>query len=283
MIALAAPMTHVLAEGTKVVGKCNGSGKTCGPVALFGVVLMFGLLAGGVFMLLQSNFGMLQGYLISATAFWASWLVLTMIWFTGVPGIPLSAIPGLKKDIPRSTPRYYGPQGKLPTWLPLSADEQSRLADSPDFIPAAGTQLKSDQDNLKAAETAAADAIATRYAAELGSEPKKVTVPGTVLVDEDATQIIRSGGGIKYVKFTTKAATAGPTATDEEKALIAKVKPETFVFRLDKGTLALQTYIALPLMFLLFLGHLLGLMWYERRHRPVSAADRQRERETAGV
>lgn len=276
-------MSRALVQGVEVVGKCNGSGKTCGPVALFGVLLMFGLLAGGVFMLLQSNFGMLQGYLIAGTAFWASWFVLTIIWFTGVPGIPLSSLPGITKDIPRSTPRFYGPQGKAPIWLPLSAQEQSRLADSPRFIPASGTQLKSDQDSLKAAETAAAETMAAHYAGLLGTDPKRITVPGTVLVDEPSTEIIRSGGGIKYIKFASKAATAGPTATDDERANIPKIKAAIFIFRLDRGTVALQTYIALPLTFLLFLVHLLGLMWYERRHRPVSAAERQRERETAGV
>lgn len=283
MTAPAAPMTHILAQATIAAGKCNGSGKTCGPVAVFGVVLMFGMLAGGVFLLLQSNFGVLQGYLISATAFWASWFVLAIIWFTGVPGIPLSSIPGINKDIPRSTPRYYGPQGSLPTWIPATPADDARLADSPEFIPAAGTQKKSDQEHLKSAETAAADVISAKYAAEFGTDKTKVTVPGTVLVDEDATQIIRSGGSIKYIKFTTKAATAGPTATEEERALIQKVKPETFLFKLKSGTQAVQTYIAVPLMFVLFLVHLLGLMWYERRHQPVAVAARQRERTTAGV
>jgi hypothetical protein len=244
---------------------------------------MFGMLAGGVFLLLQSNFGLLQGYLISATAFWASWFVLTIIWFTGVPGIPLSSIPGIKHDIPRSTPRFSGPQGSLPTWIPATAADEAQLANSPDFIPAAGTQKKSDQDHLKSAETAATDVIAAKYAADLGTDKTKVTIPGTVLVDEDATQIVRSGGSIKYIKFTTKAATAGQTATEEETALIQKVKPATFLFKLKSGTQAVQTYIAVPLMFGLFLIHLLGLMWYERRHQPVAVTARQRERETAAV
>lgn len=283
MIALAAPMSRVLAEGAGVAAKCNGSGRTCGVTAGFGVLLMFGLLAGGVFMLLQSNFGLLQGYLISATAFWASWFVLAIIWFSGVPGLPLSSIPGISRDIPRSTPRFYGPQGSLPTWLPVTAAEQLRLATSTDFVPAAGTQRKKDQDDLKAAQTAAADTLATHYATELGTDKTKVTVPGTVLLDEAATQIVRTGGEIKYIKFTSAAAHAGPTASNDEKALIQKIKPATFLFKLEKGTLAQQTYIAVPLMFGLFLLHLFGLMWYERTHQPVSTADRQRSREPAAV
>jgi hypothetical protein len=243
---------------------------------------MFTVLCGGVFLLLQSNFGVLQGYLISATAFWASWLVLSIIWFSGVPGIPLSRLQVFKKNIPTSTPRFYGPQGRQPVWLPLTDAQTASLANSPDFIPAAGTQRPSDKDAMKAAETAAADAIALHYATELGTDKTKITVPGTVLIDSAATSIIRSGGGassIKYIKFTTKAATPGATATADETALITKVKPASFVFKLDKGTLAWPTYVALPLMFLLFAGHLFGLMWYERRNRPGAAVERERERE----
>ena len=88
---------------------------------------------------------------------------------------------------------------------------------------------------------------------------------------------------LKYVKFITKAATPGETALPEEKALIAKIKPTTFILKLDKGTESLQTRIALPLTFGLFLLHLVGLMWYERRHRPVSVAERERERVAANA
>jgi hypothetical protein len=286
VIALAAPISSILAQGTTVATKCNGTGKTCGGVALFGVILMFGILAGGVFLLLQSNFGVLQGYLIAATAFWASWLVLSIIWFSGVPGIPLNRLQVFKKGIPTSTPRFYGPQGRQPIWLPLTAAESATVTNSPDFIPAAGTQRPSDKDAIKSAETAAADEIAQRYATELGTDKAKVTVPGTVLIDQTATSIIRSGGGassIRYIKFTTKAATPGATATPDETALIKQVKPESFVFKLDKGTLAWPTYVALPLMFLLFTSHLFGLMWVEKRNRRVAVTARQRDRETASV
>lgn len=282
MTSLAAPMTRILAEGAAVAGKCNG--RTCGWTAVFAVALMFAALAGGVFMLLQSNFGVVQGYLISATAFWLSWFVLALIWFTGVPNVRINYIPGIKKEIPRSTPRNMGPQGKLPTWHEATADEQARLRDDANFVPSAGTKKASDLDAIKSAETAASEAIAAHYATELGTQPSKVTVPGTVLVDEQATEILRSGGGgIKYVRFTSKAAPAGGTASEEEKALIPKIKPATFTLKLDQGTEALQTRIALPLTFVVFLLHLLGLMAYERKHQPVTAVAREREREAAGV
>lgn len=282
MIALAAPLTLAATEGNWFVQKCHG--KTCGPMAVFAVLLMLGVLCGGVFMLLQSNFGLLQGYLISGTAFWASWLVLAIIWFTGVPGVELSKLQAFKKDIPTSTPRYSGPQGTAPSWLPVTEVERGRLDGSPDFIAAAGTR---DQDALKSAETAATEEIAKYYAQQLGVDAAQITVPGTVVIDPNSTEIVRSGSGasqIKYVKFATKAATAGPTATEQERALIGKVQPASFIVKQEKGTLAWPTYIALPLTFLLFLLHLLGLMWFERRNRPVPATTaRERERATASA
>ena len=280
MIALTAPLAQLAAEGADVAGKCDG--RTCGGVGVFAVVLMFALLTGGVFMLLQSSFGVLQGYLIAGTAFWASWFVLAIIWFTGVPGVPIDALPLISKGIPQSTPRFTGPQGRLPSWGPVGAADEAAVAARTDFVPAAGTSRASDIDALKAAETAAAATISERYATELGVDKATVTVPGTVLVDETATQLVRSNG-VKYIKFTTKAAVAGDTALPEEKALITKIKPATFVFQLDKGTEAVSTYIALPSTFLLFVGHLFGLMWYERKHKPVPISTRQQEREKVGA
>ncbi|MEO6712369.1 MAG: hypothetical protein ABIM89_02940 [Mycobacteriales bacterium] len=277
---MAAPITLAATEGGFFAQKCHG--KSCGFMGYFAVALMFLVLCGGVFMLLQSNFGVLQGYLISGTAFWASWLVLALIWFAGVPGVPIDKLPGIDKPIPLSTPRFNGPQGTAEHWISATGI----AIDESKFLRVAGTQRDQDIDHVKAAETAAVSEISKHYADELGVAKETITVPGTVLIDTQATEIIRTGGGaspIKYVKFTTKPATAGSTATDEERANIAKIKPASFTLSLDKGDLAWPTYIALPLTFILFALHLLGLMWYERRDRPAAVAPREREREAANA
>ena len=115
--------------------------KTKGPRAVFAVVLMFLLLCGGVWLLLQSNFGPKQAYLISGVAFFGCWFVLSVLWLTGVPGVPLRWI-GLT-DIPRSTPQYYGPQGKLPTWQVLDTpDERARDRIPEDRLEVATPDIK---------------------------------------------------------------------------------------------------------------------------------------------
>jgi hypothetical protein len=271
VIALAShPAAQALVTAAEESGKCNG--RTCGPVAVFGVLLMFAVLAGGSFMLLSSSFGVLQAYLVSSIAFWGSWFVLAIIWFTGVPGLPLPVVP----DIPQSTPRYYGPQGRLPSWEPAPGALATSLTN---WISAAGTQRDSDTEAIKSAETAATETIAEHYAAQTGAEKSKITVPGSAQITN--TEISRSGAAIKYIKFTTDKATPGQTATEEEKAVIAKITPATFVFVHDRGTESLQTLIALPMTFILMAAHLFALIWYERRHRPgatASASERERIR-----
>ena len=278
MIALSPTLAVLAAEGGNVSEKCNGTGHTCGAVAYFGVALMFLVLCGGVFMLLQSSFGLLQGYLISGVAFWMSWFVLALIWFTGVPGVRIDMLPGIDRAIPQSTPRFYGPQGEVASWHEVSSAETDAVNARTDFVPAVGSSREADKEAVSGAESAATGVISKFYAGKLGTEAASVTIPGTVLIDKEATQIVRAGG-IKYVKLTTKAAVPGETALPEEKELIAKVKPATFLFELDKGTESLPTYIALPLTFGLFALHLFGLMWYERRHKPAAVGARSMERE----
>jgi len=126
VIALAHNLSLTLGLSWK--GDC---GRTCGPAGYFAVFLMFLVLCGGVWLLLQSSFGPLQAYLISSVAFWGSWLVLAIIWFTGVPGIPIDRLPGIEKGIPASTPRYYGPTGTVANAIRLTSPPASRATSVP--------------------------------------------------------------------------------------------------------------------------------------------------------
>lgn len=286
MNALAAqPLSQLLAV-TEEAGKCHG--KTCGWMGYFAVGLMFVLLCGGVWLLLQSSFGPLLAYLISGAAFWGCWFVLAIIWFTGVPGFSMAwanaITPGnLFPDVPDSTPRYYGPTGEVPSWEQPSGGQIADLGDS-DWIDAEGTQRQGDVDQITGAETAANDIIARHYAEELNVGADQIAVPQVAEITK--REFVRDGGEIKYVRLTAGPAKPGETATGEEVDLIEKIKPATFVLSYNRGTVSRDTLIALPLTLGLFAIHLFGLMWYERRYRPITAsisADQARERERIPV
>lgn len=257
--ALAAhPLVHQLAQEEH---------KTKGPRAVFGVILMFLILCGGVWMLLQSSFGPWQAYLISGVAFWGSWLVLATIWLTGVPGIG--------DFIPRSTPRFNGPQGNEQTWVVVSPHgEDEKLAKEFEKFAAKGDAAfftiddtlkdQTSQGDKAAAESAANERIAEEYAIELGVGAGDISVPTIATVTE--TQLGKEDGKFKYARVTYGPATPNPTDNEPTKALIAKIKPKTIELALHEGSLAAPTYKALGIFSVLFLLHLALLVWYESRH-----------------
>jgi len=245
--------------------------KTKGFKAVFGVVLMFTILCGGVWMLLQSSFGPKQAYLISGTAFWGSWLVLSLIWLVGVPGFgPLG--------IPRSTPKYYGPQGSEPRWeiagpngpaALRSEFEEYEKAHADDFIAVDDSVVAAAGDK-SAAEAAAQELIGEEYAVELGAlgvGAADITVPTIIKVT--GTELAREDGRYKYARVTFGPAEATATDNEPTKAIKAAIKPKVVTLVLDTGSLAKPTYQAILLFSLLFLLHLAGLVRYELNRAPA--------------
>jgi hypothetical protein len=276
------PNVYALAAhplGQRVLQLAQEEHKTKGFRAVFGVILMFGILCGGVWMLLQSSFGPKQAYLVSSVAFWGCWFVLSIIWLTGVPGISLLGIP-------RSTPQYYGPQGAEARWVvahPNGDAEASKQFDtfekdpvnSTSFIPIDDSvQDQTTQQDKAAAEAAAQELVPEEYAVDLGVGAADITIPGVVEIKE--VQLARSGGSNRFARVTFGPAT--PTATDNEptKALIAKIKPKTIDLWLDRGSLATPTYYSILLFFVLFAGHTALLVRYElnRVPQPQGAPER---------
>jgi hypothetical protein len=255
--------------------------RTKGARAVFGVILMFGILCGGVWMLLQSSFGPRQAYLISGTAFWGCWLVLSFIWLTGVPGFKVGPI-----DIPRSTPKYYGPQGAEQRWViadPIGhADAKKKFdqfADDPKNARAftiidESVQDPKSQQAMAAATAAAQELVPEAYAVELGIGASDITVPNVATVTQ--VQLARSGGEFRYARITF--GPAQPNATDNEpaKALIGRIKPKTFDLYLESGSLAQPTYWAILIFFVLFAVHVALLTIYElnRVPQPQGAPER---------
>jgi hypothetical protein len=273
------PNVYALAAhplGQRVLQLAQEEHKTKGFRAVFGVVLMFGILCGGIWMLLQSSFGPKQAYLISGTAFWGCWFVLSIIWLTGVPGIPLLGIP-------RSTPQYYGPQGAEARWVVADVEHPeaskkftafekqspSSFITIEDSVPDQATQ----QDKA-AAEAAAQEVAPELYATDLGVGAADITIPGVLQIGD--VQLARSGGANRYARVTFSA--AEPNATDNEptKALIARIKPKTVDLWLDRGSLATPTYYSILLFLVLFAGHALLLARYElnRVPQPQGAPER---------
>jgi len=256
------------------------SEKTKGARAVFGVFLMFMILCGGVWMLLQSSFGPKQAYLISGVAFWGSWLVLSTIWLTGVPGISVLGIP-------ESTPKYYGPQGIDAHWVVAEPNGETKRQEQfdkyakdhqSDFI-AVDESVTAAAGDKAAAENAATQVVGEEIAVELGVGADEITVPTVIEIKE--TKLARTDGKYRYAQVTFGPAAANATDTDRVKELKGQIKPKTISLVLDPGNLATPTYIALGLFSILFLAHLVMLVRYELNRVPQPQG--VPERATAGV
>ena len=256
--------------------------KTKGAIAVFGVILMFLLLCGGVWMLLQSSFGPKQAYLVSSVAFWGSWLVLSTIWLTGVPGIPVLGIP-------ESTPKYYGPQGANERWEVASPNGPAKLqeefttfeesADGRDAFITIDESATTAATDKSGAENAATQVISEAYAVELGKGAGDITVPTVIEVKE--TRLARKGGRFKYAQVTFGAAPATAADNEPTKELKAAIKPKTVELVLNTGSLATPTYVSIALFTVLFLAHLGMLVKYELNRVPQPQGTP--ERVSAGV
>jgi hypothetical protein len=255
--------------------------KTKGARAVFGVVLMFGILCGGVWMLLQSSFGPKQAYLISGTAFWGCWLVLSLIWLTGVGGFDLGPI-----HIPRSTPQYYGPQGSEQHWEIASPHGDGKLEkkfkafedkERDNAFYKVDESVGADLQTAAAgAESTAQEVVPEEYATELGIGASDIAVP--TIVDVAEVELGKENGEWRYARITFGPAT--PNATDNEptKALIGRIKPKTIELVLNSGSLAEPTYWSILLFLVLFLLHAAALARYEIKRAPVPQGAPERER-----
>ena len=271
------PNVYALAAHPLVQQLAQEEVKTKGPRAVFGVILMFTILCGGVWMLLQSSFGPWQAYLISGVAFWGSWLVLATIWLTGVPGIG---------PIPRSTPQWYGPQGSEKAWVVVNPhgedeelkkkfDEFARESGDRGFfridesLTDQGTQTQ-----RAGAETAANARISEEYARDLGRGAADITTPGVIVVTE--TMLGKEDGEFRYARVTYGPAEINATTNEPTKELIGLIKPKTIELTLHSGSLSEPTYWALLLFAVLFLGHAALLTRYELKHvtQPEGAPER---------
>jgi hypothetical protein len=249
--------------------------RTKGFMGYFAVTLMFLVLCGGVFMLLQSSFGAKVGYLMTGAAFFGSWLVLSLIWLTGVPGLPLPNVLEDKLGIPdieESTPKYTGPQGSESTWNLLETEQERSEQGIPEGVTPVAVDMANLTDQATAGEvqgaiTAATEGIAEFYAEQAGVEQALVQ-PNSVYVI-DRTEIVRQDRRTEWVRLTTKPAEPNASASEETKDAISKIQEATFVLRFQPGDLATPTYWAVAIFTLLFAGHVVGLALTDRKPAPT--------------
>ncbi len=242
--------------------------RTKGPKAVFAVCLMFLMLCGGVWLLLQSNFGPLQGYLITGTAFFGCWFVLAVLWFTGVPGFSLGPL-----KVPVSTPRFLGPQGSEAVWEVLDEPQEKTAHPLPADQLVTATPDIIDQNTaseVTAAQTAATEGLTEQYADELKVEKTEVASPTAWVVTK--TEIVRKDRRVQFARVTAGPAKVTDATTPEQRAVIAKIKPKTVDLFFERGTLSTPTYYALGGSFLLFLLHAVGLGLVDIRQQEREAA-----------
>lgn len=272
------PNVYALAANPLVQQLAQEEVKTKGARAVFGVILMFLILCGGVWMLLQSSFGPWQAYLISSVAFWGSWLVLSTIWLTGVPGVPFL-------NIPRSTPQYNGPQGAEKSWVVVHPwGEDDKLVTAFDrfnernqaafFRIDESLKDPSAQSQRTAAESAANTIVSEEYARELGVGAADVTSPDVIKITE--VRLGKEDGEFKYARVTYGPAEVNATTNEPKKELIGRIRPKTIDLALHSGSLAAPTYYALGLFTLLFAAHTVLLVRYENKHvdQPAGTPER---------
>lgn len=263
--------------GQRALELASEGPRTKGFMGYFAVTLMFLMLAGGVYLLLQSSFGPKVGYLMTGTAFFGCWLILSLLWLSGVPAVNLPFLPrwGIP-DVARSTPQYTGPQGDESSW-------QLALPGGKHGSPEGATFSEVDPKNLTdqnlteevtAATTAAGQFITSYYASTTGADPALIA-PNSVYVVTN-TEVLRQDRRAQWVRLTTGPATPNAAASEETKALISKIQPVTMEMYFVEGDLANKTYYAVGIFTLLFVAHAVGLAMTEKRPatQPQGAPER---------
>jgi hypothetical protein len=226
------------------------------------VLTGFVLLPGSVVMLLSSNFGVLKGYLIGATAFFGFLTMLSAVWLFGLPG---------------TTP-LTGPKGTQPSFRFFTInDPQASTYDSVrDFHGGAGSgwqaapsgevQAGSPQETLKAdldtaRQTAVSDLIEEKNK-DVEDSSKELDVTN---LDAKAFYTIQDGTEVAAIVISPKTPPGGSGLKRPDFAPVTN-----FAYR-DPGNPRLPSILFLVGALVLFVVHLLLLGVAERR-RPLGVA-----------
>jgi hypothetical protein len=214
------------------------------------VVAAMVIFAGSVFLLLSAIFGLRMGYLLAATGFFAFMLILSALWVFGAPG----------------TPRYLGPKGELPAWIPLAAGQEltsptypavlERYPDDPWTSPEEDPSLTAE---VEASTLAMQEFLAEEAQAELSREQ----IEGEVTPEDFE---------ITNLEFVTVEGTPLSMAT----AFASGGGPQvTVVAYKDTGNEPLPSYLFLAGSVIGFAVHLPFLDRAERRRKEILTGGEQ--------
>jgi hypothetical protein len=240
------------------------------------VLTAFVLLPGSVYMLLAANFGALKGYLIAATAFFGFLVMLSAIWTFGLPG----------------TPPLTGPKGVEPTFRFFTIDDPAAgTYDSvrdfqggagngwqaaPEGEAAAASEEGSLQADLETAKQRAVADLIRETNKDIKDSSKELDVTN---LDPKVFYTIQDGTEVAAIVISPTDPPAGSGLQRPDFA-----PKTTFAYR-DPGAPYLPSILFLAGSLVLFVVHMLGLGWAERR-RPLGAAQRpapEAERQPAGA
>jgi hypothetical protein len=209
----------------------------CGWGVLIAAMVLF---PGTVWLLTGAIFGNRMGYLISATSFFAFMIILSALWTFGAP----------------ETPRYLGPKGDLPAWVPVAAGQQLVSDAVPLIEQYPGEPWRSAKEadpESEAATLAFQEFLAEEATAELEGEnieaeveSSEFTIEGLVFAEVEERPVAMARG------FATEGG------------------PEVLVFGYkDPGNEPLPSYLSLAFSIIGFAVHLPFLDRAERKRKEI--------------
>jgi hypothetical protein len=206
------------------------------------VVAAMILFPGTVWLITSAVFGVRMGYLISATGFFAFMLILSALWVFGAPG----------------TPRYLGPKGELPAWVPLAAGQELTSERFPliEEYPA-GPWRTAEQAGLTVEEEPASLAFQEFLAEEATAELRGAGMEGEVASTEFTIEELR------FAEIDER-----PVAMAQ--GFASEGGPEVLVFGYkDPGNEPLPSYLFLAGSLIGFVAHLPFLDRAERKRKEI--------------
>ena len=215
------------------------------------LVVVSGLVifGGSVFLLLSAIFGLRMGYLLAATGFFAFMLILSALWVFGAPG----------------TPRYLGPKGELPAWIPLEAGQGLASPTYPvvEQYPEDPWTSPEEDPSLTAEVEAATLAMQEFLAEEAQAQLSRQQIEGEVASDDFQ---------ITDLEFVT----VEDTPLSAARAFASGGGPEvTVVAYKDPGNEPLPSYLFLVGSVIGFVVHLPFLDRAERKRKEILTGGQQ--------
>jgi hypothetical protein len=248
--------------------------------AVASLIIAVVVLIGSIYMLLASNFGLRQGYLILMVSLFGWMLIMSAIWLFGAPG----TTPGT------------GPRAREPQWIPFTATSQVAKEDFPEQVrtfPGGAWEAMSKKDaegneqdvifpgkvdprgDFETIRTAIKDAEA-RLAAKNETETVKADDwnfrpegKATTIVEEDYPEAVVR---VQFVNNKVLFGAKIPATVCPKKKPKCATHPETIVFAYrDKGLVFLYALYFLILSGIGFAIHLWLLARLERRQAADTA------------